>query len=423
MIITYVKAVSYRSVHPARNLCRAYITPTSSRRQTDERLRILFCGSDEFSAFSLKALAEYAQSPDNDIESIDVVTRKDKRGGRGLKSVRSPFIKSLAERLQLPLHQIDTFTGWTPPTDGRNGQSPTPINLVIAVSFGLLVPPRILRGATYGGLNVHPSLLPQFKGAAPIQWSILNGLNKTGVSLQTLHASKFDEGVVLDRIPVPVWDPSTCTFDQLRDQLGPVGAKLLVKCLQDKQYLFQDSPMNEPDSEHTSYAPKIKKQHSAIDPQLHGAGQIRRMQRALKSLWAHAQDLDGKTVRVLTCSFTGAESALQKHLAVVPEALRTAATSVPIGVPYGIVDGGRQPIQAGKTPLFMNTITGPVAIECLTVGGAPHGSALASSAKGRLLEHHAHLEIASGEVYDIYKFCAPLWGEPDGLPAMALGND
>lgn len=67
-----------------------------------------------------------------------------------------PIKKVAAEELRLNVHQIDTFTGWEPPKP--NGE---PINLVIAVSFGLLVPPRILNGAKYGGLNVHPSMLPK----------------------------------------------------------------------------------------------------------------------------------------------------------------------------------------------------------------------------------------------------------------------
>lgn len=66
-------------------------------------------------------------------------------------------IKSVAvDELDLPLHQIDTFTGWTPPCPAGE-----PINLVVAVSFGLLVPPRILKASKYGGLNVHPSMLPE----------------------------------------------------------------------------------------------------------------------------------------------------------------------------------------------------------------------------------------------------------------------
>lgn len=419
-----LKRISNRPPASAGNCCRPYTVSSCSRQQPDERLRILFCGSDEFSAFSLKSLSEYAKSPESNVGSIEVVTRKDKRAGRGLKIIRSPFIKSVAEELQLPLHQIDTFTGWVPPSYGQSHQSPAEINLIIAVSFGLLIPARILGGATYGGLNVHPSLLPQFKGASPIQWTILHGMATTGVSLQTLHASKFDEGVVLNRTPVPVRNSQTCTFEQLRDQLGPVGAELLIKYLREKRYVSQESVLKGSIvSEHPSYAPKIKKQHAAIDPRLHGSQQILRMQRAFETIWAYAHDLDGNTVRVLTGSVIGDGLSLPDYLSLIPECVRPTAASVPIGVPYGIISGGRQPTQAGGAPLFLNTIDGPVAIKCLTVSGAPAGNALASSAKGRLLEHHAHTKSPSGEIWDVYKFCAPLRGETDGLPTIVPTAD
>lgn len=116
-----------------------------------EPLRILYCGSDEFSVAALRKLNhERVEHPDH-IESIHVLCKPPQRVGRGLKKVRQVAIKNVAEELGLPLYQISTFTGWQPP----------PINLIIAVSFGLFVPTRVLSIAKYGGLNVHPSSLPE----------------------------------------------------------------------------------------------------------------------------------------------------------------------------------------------------------------------------------------------------------------------
>lgn len=401
-----------------RNFCGSATASSAGRSQSNQRLRILFCGSEEFSAFSLKALAEYARIQESNIASIDVVTRKDKRVGRGLKLVRAPFIKSLAHELKLPLHQIDTFTGWNPPRYDQDGDPDSAINLVIAVSFGLLVPPRVLRGAAYGGLNVHPSLLPRFKGAAPIHWTILHGLRTTGVSLQTLHESRFDEGVILDRVSISIENPDTCTFKQLRDQLGPVGAEILINGLREKRYLSQGSAVKSFEAEVPTYAPKIKKQHSAINPQLHGSEQILRMQRAFETLWAHAQDLEGNILRVLTNSVAVGDISSPEFSALVPEALRPVAASIPVGVPYGITKTGRQPAHANDAPLLMNTVNGLLVIHQLTVGGAQRDNALVSSAKGKLLEHHIHLESLAGDTWDVYKFCAPLRGEADGLAAI-----
>lgn len=136
-------------------LCRARQITVRRRLATltvsREPLRILYCGSDDFSVAALRKLNhERIEHPDH-IESIDVLCKSPQRVGRGLKKVRQVAIKNVAEELGLPLHQISTFTGWQPPS----------INLIIAVSFGLFVPARVLSTAKYGGLNVHPSSLPE----------------------------------------------------------------------------------------------------------------------------------------------------------------------------------------------------------------------------------------------------------------------
>lgn len=130
--------------------------------------RILFCGSDQFSVESLKAVNELRRKAPSAASSLDVVVKKGKPAGRGRKSIRdgtacplntqpqhaddlSVPLKEAANSLSLPCHEISTFTGWQPP----------PVDLVIAVSFGLFVPKRILGAATYGGMNLHPSLLPE----------------------------------------------------------------------------------------------------------------------------------------------------------------------------------------------------------------------------------------------------------------------
>ncbi|KAH6641712.1 hypothetical protein F5144DRAFT_619131 [Chaetomium tenue] len=111
-------------------------------------LRILFCGSDEFSCASLKALHNEHKHNTNLIQSIDVVVRPSKPTGRGYKVIREVPLRGLAEQLSLPIHVRDTFTGWDmPKPDGDS------INLIVAVSFGLFVPPRLIHASKYGGLN------------------------------------------------------------------------------------------------------------------------------------------------------------------------------------------------------------------------------------------------------------------------------
>ncbi|EAT87685.1 hypothetical protein SNOG_05294 [Parastagonospora nodorum SN15] len=152
-----------------------------------------------------------------------------KPSGRGLKHLREVPIHPVAQSLALPTHTLDTFTSWTPPT---------PINLIIAVSFGLLIPPRILSLATHGGLNVHPSLLPDLRGPAPIEHAILRGRERTGVSIQTLHPTRFDHGTVLAQTPAPGLAISRdATAARLGEELAAVGARMLVDVLRERMYL------------------------------------------------------------------------------------------------------------------------------------------------------------------------------------------
>ncbi|KAG8632152.1 hypothetical protein KVT40_001292 [Elsinoe batatas] len=196
-------------------------------------LKILFCGSDEFSIYSLYALCKL---PSSVVESIDVVCKTGARVGRGLKDIRHPLIKDAAEQVQLPVHQISTFTSWTPPK---------PIDLVIAVSFGLLVPPRILSLATYGGLNVHPSFLPDLYGPAPIHWAMLHGDKYSGVTLQTLHPTKFDQGDIVDQTPRPGLElaysvdrkTNKAAIFRNVDRLGLAGAEMLKENLESGAFL------------------------------------------------------------------------------------------------------------------------------------------------------------------------------------------
>ncbi|KAI1639981.1 Formyltransferase [Biscogniauxia mediterranea] len=192
-------------------------------RKKSEPLNILFCGSDGFSCAMLERLhAEHLHNREL-IRSIEVVVRPGKRIGRGLKMTHDPPVRSLAEHLGLPIHIRDTFTGW---------DMPSSTNLIVAVSFGLRVPERLLRASRYGGLNVHPSLLPDLRGPAPLHHALLRRRALAGVTLQTLHPALFDHGVVLAQTPADPADPAC-----IRVPRGPAAAaatprQLLVRLLQ-----------------------------------------------------------------------------------------------------------------------------------------------------------------------------------------------
>ncbi|KAH0544675.1 hypothetical protein FGG08_001180 [Glutinoglossum americanum] len=276
-----------------------------SSNSTCDPLRILFCGSDDFSVVSLKAVhKEFIERPDT-IASIDVVCRPSKRTGRGFKKLREGPIKGVAKELALPVHEIDTFTGWNPPLRGNAA-----INLIIAVSFGLFVPRRLLNAAEYGGLNVHPSRLPDFRGPAPLHHTLLANRSKTGITLQSLHPTSFDDGIILAQTPYPGFDiPNleTTTVQELQSFLAPKGAEMLVQGLRDRVFVpplsdvgwWSNAQLNGQVPE-TRYAPKITSGDRHIDWSSFTASQILRRQRILGPLWTMATSLSGRKRVIMT---------------------------------------------------------------------------------------------------------------------------
>ncbi|KAI1372003.1 Formyltransferase [Hypoxylon crocopeplum] len=271
-------------------------TPAKQKKKkTSEPLRILFCGSDHFSCASLEALhREHVQNPAL-VQSIDVVVRPGKRTGRGYKAIQHPPIRELAEKLGLPVHERDTFTGW---------DMPPHTNLIIAVSFGLFVPPRLLRASRFGGLNVHPSLLPDLRGPAPLQHALLAGRAATGVSLQTLDAQAFDRGVVLARTP-PLPIPADVDYATLLQSVKSVAAELLVRGLRDGVHV---PPLEEAEREENKgvgvgkemellHAPKITKRDRQVRAE--NMPYLWRRFRALGPLWFWTRDGRGVRKRVI----------------------------------------------------------------------------------------------------------------------------
>ncbi|KAF4965197.1 hypothetical protein FZEAL_10789 [Fusarium zealandicum] len=264
-------------------------------RQASDPLRILFCGSDEFSCASLKAVYEEHGRNKSLIESLDVMVLPPKRTGRGFKTLREVPCKLFAEELGLRTHQRETFTKW---------ELPEATNLVIAVSFGLFVPPRILRSAKYGGLNVHPSLLPDLRGPAPIHHAILRKYEHTGVSLQTLDDKAFDHGTVLAQTPRPgIPIPPGCTVQELTSLLAPTGAQMLVQGLRDGLHVPPRHnaawKAEELDGETLAHAPKVTKADGRVNWAEWTAEEFVRRISVLGSVWTHAANGKGEVKRLI----------------------------------------------------------------------------------------------------------------------------
>ncbi|KAF4631066.1 hypothetical protein G7Y89_g7074 [Cudoniella acicularis] len=248
-------------------------------------LRVLFCGSDEFSCESLRALDTERKRNPALIASIDVLCRPGKKSGRSMTKIREVPIKAVAQELGLSIYERDTFRGWDLPKPHNES-----INLIIAVSFGLFVPPRILKSAEHGGLNVHPSLLPNFRGPAPLQHTIMAGEKSTGVTLQTLDETSFDHGVILSQTPLPglpIPSPETFTYNDLLEFIKPKAAEMLVQGLRDRLFVPPLIDVGHYESKALKHAPKITPQDRQIQWSHMDAETIYRCHRALQRLWSN----------------------------------------------------------------------------------------------------------------------------------------
>ena len=213
-------------------------------------LRIIFMGTAELSCASLEKLGA-----DKNFSVVAVVTQPDKPKGRDLKLTPSP-VKVLAEKLNLPVLQ---------PLKARDESFISQLrelkpDLMVVVAYGQILPQAILDLPPHGCVNVHTSLLPKYRGAAPIQWAIADGNTETGVTIMQMDAG-LDTGPVLSvrRTPILPVDDSQA----LHDRLALLGGELLVETI--PGYVAgKILPLPQP-AEGSTYAAKIKKEDGQID--------------------------------------------------------------------------------------------------------------------------------------------------------------
>ena len=213
-----------------------------------DRLKVIFMGTPEFAVPSLAALIDKT-------DVICVVTQPDKPRGRGHK-LQSPPVKIFAEENNLRVIQ---------PLKVRNPEVVAQIaelkpDLIVVVAFGQILPQTLLDVPRFGCINVHASLLPRYRGAAPIEWSIINGETVTGVTTMQMDAG-LDTGDMLLSSEVAIG--AEMILPELRERLMTVGADLLLKTL----YLLQRGELHpvKQDDTFSNYAPMLKKDTGLID--------------------------------------------------------------------------------------------------------------------------------------------------------------
>jgi methionyl-tRNA formyltransferase len=210
-------------------------------------LRIAFAGTPEFPLAALEALAA---SPHR---LVGVWTQPDRPAGRGRKLTPSP-VKQRALELELPVHQPENFKSEEAKQPLRDAQP----DVMVVVAYGLILPKSVLAIPRHGCLNIHASLLPRWRGAAPIQRALLAGDTETGVSIMQMDKG-LDTGAVLQELRTPITGEDTA--QTLHDRLAPLGAKAMLEVL---ARLPELHPRPQAEAGVT-YAGKLSKEEARLD--------------------------------------------------------------------------------------------------------------------------------------------------------------
>jgi len=248
---------------------------------------ILFMGTPEFALPSLEKLVS------NEYPVVAVVTQPDRPKGRG-KQLMAPPVKIAATSYNIPVLQpprikepsvLETLKQFSP-------------DMIVVAAFGQILPKAVLDLPPLGCINVHPSLLPKYRGAAPINWTLICGETRTGVTIMHMDEG-LDTGDILLQEETPIGPEET--FGQLHDRLATLGADLLLKAV---QLLGTDQAPRIPQGNaQSSYAPMLKKEDGLIRWDEEVATLVNRI-RGLSPTPAAYTFLDGKTLKIFVATGT-----------------------------------------------------------------------------------------------------------------------
>ncbi len=213
-------------------------------------MRIVFMGTPDIAATCLNQILEAG------FEVVGVYTQPDRPKGRGMKLQFSP-VKELALERHIPVFQPENFREEETVEQLRQLQP----DMCAVVAYGRILPQRVLDIPKLGCVNIHASLLPQYRGSAPYQWAVLDGQKITGVSAQHM-ALKMDAGDVIDAIETPIGENETA--GELLDRLAVLGGELLRRTL--RRFQQEGRPEGKPqDESQVTFAPMLEKTMCPID--------------------------------------------------------------------------------------------------------------------------------------------------------------
>ncbi len=245
-------------------------------------MKIIFMGTPDFAVGTLRSLAEA------DHEITLVVSQPDKPKGRGHAMVPTP-VKVVAEELGIPVFQPVKIR------EAKDVLEKTEADVCVVAAFGQIIPASILHMKKYGCINVHASLLPKYRGAAPIQWAVIDGEKESGVTIMQMDEG-LDTGDMLAKAIVPLDEKET--GGSLFDKLSEAGGRLCVETLA-KLEKGEITPEKQGESP-TAYASMLDKKMGNIDWNK-SAVVIERLVRGLNPWPSAYTHLDGKTLKIWAC--------------------------------------------------------------------------------------------------------------------------
>ena len=244
-------------------------------------LNIVFMGTPDFAKESLKAIYEAGYN------ILAVVTNPDKPKGRGMKLIPSP-VKEYALEKNLKIYQPLKVRNNIEFLDKIKNLKP---DVICVVAYGKILPKELLDIPRLGCINVHGSLLPQYRGAAPIQWAVLNGDKETGITTMYMDVG-MDTGDMVLKEKVEIGENETT--GELWDRLSKIGANLLVKTL---KQIEEGTAPREKQGENFTLAPMLSKEMAKINWDEMDAIKIKNLVRGLNPIMGAYSNLDGKKVK------------------------------------------------------------------------------------------------------------------------------
>jgi methionyl-tRNA formyltransferase len=297
-------------------------------------MKIIFAGTPEFAVPALAALIKAGH------EIVMVLTQPDRPAGRGMQLRASP-VKQLALQHQLKVYQPESLK----PEEVQANIAAMWSDVMIVAAYGLIIPTTVLNMPKMGCYNIHGSLLPRWRGAAPIHRAILAGDSETGVTIMEV-VPKLDAGAMISKGRVPILERDTT--QSLHDALSEIGATLMVEAMQ----ILQETGQLKAEQQNealVTYAHKVEKSESILDWQK-SAAELSRQIRAFNPFPVATAKFRGETCRIWFATATSGSAKLGE--------IKTLGANIQVGCGDGLLEIFELQMPGGKRQTAQQFIQG-----------------------------------------------------------------